>query len=123
MAEFKYGDFCAAVDITDAQFVENYEKAAEIYNEKIAEIPKDGYESEKLRYVCSVIFEFFDFIFGSDTHKAMFGTKESGRECMEAFAKLIETIKSDNRIESIAKSLTPSRAVRRKTVRDGETAK
>lgn len=123
MAEFKYGDFNAEVDTTDAEFVEKYERAAEVYNDKIAKMPKDGYESEKLRYVCGVIFDFFDSIFGADTHKAMFGKKESGRECMTAFAKLIEVIRSDNEIETIAKSLSPSRAVRRKAAKGGAAGK
>lgn len=123
MAEFKHGEFSIEVDTTDAEFVEKYEKAAEVYNDKIAKMPKVGYESEKLRYICGVIFEFFDSIFGTGTHVAMFGGKESGRECMAAFAKLIEAIKSDNEIESIARSLSPSRGARRKAAKGGASVK
>ena len=112
MAKFEYGEFSAEFDPTDVEYVEKYEKAAKEYNERIKKIPKTGYESEKIRYICKLIFDFFDYVFGEGTHKRMFGDKISGAKCIDAFKKLIADMRTDD-VGSLLQEVSENRSTRR----------
>ena len=95
MVEYKYGEFTAVIDNTDADFVERFELAGEEYNENIKKIPVAGKESEKIRYVNRCVEKVFETLFGADAPKKLFGDSQSGQIRTDAFVELINVMRSD----------------------------
>lgn len=93
MSQFKFGEFETEVDVTDVNFVEKYEDAAEQYNKKIGKIQKDGKASEQMKAMCGVFFETFDMIFGEGTHRKMFGDRLSVDLCVQGFKQLVDLMR------------------------------
>ena len=64
MSLFKFGDFEAEVDFTDADFLTDLEYAQEKLSEDVAKVPKTGKTAELFRAQCQCYFNFFDYLFG-----------------------------------------------------------
>ena len=90
MSLFKFGDFEAEVDFTDADFLTDLEYAQEKLSEDVAKVPKTGKTAELFRAQCQCYFNFFDYLFGEGTHEAMFQGRTSYALCIEAGEKLSE---------------------------------
>ena len=88
MSLYKFGGFEAEVDVSDVDYLERYEEAFEEYNKGIGNVPDTGKESDKVRYICNLIFGVFDRIFGDGTHEKMFGGRMSGDLCVQALYAL-----------------------------------
>ena len=94
MSLFKFGDFEAEVDFTDADFLTDLEYAQEKLSEDVAKVPKTGKTAELFRAQCQCYFNFFDYLFGEGTHEAMFQGRTSYALCIEAGEKLSECEKA-----------------------------
>lgn len=117
MVEYKYGDFSAMIDNTDAVFVEKFEQAGEVYNDEISKIPVAGKESEKIRYVIGCVDKVFVTLFGADAPQKLFGESQSGQLRVDAFIKLVNVMRSDksahNNVQNAVNAWNGNRAQRR----------
>ena len=106
-------------DFNDADDMERLENAIEKTQNELNELKSEGKKvSETIRETCKCIFDCFNYIFGENTDKEIFGDKTNLNICIEAFKDLIEAkVKQDNEfseeISSIEKKYSPNRATRR----------
>ena len=84
MSLFKYGDFEAEIDFTDADFLERIDEAKQNLKEDMKKIPKTGKAADIVRTQCQCFFNFFDLILGEGTHEKMFQGRTSLAMCIDA---------------------------------------
>ena len=112
MSLFKFGEFEIEVDVSDVKYLERYEEAFEEYNKMIGKVPDTGKESDKVRYICNLIFDVFDRIFGEGAHEKMFGDRMSGDLCIQALYALM-AMNKEYAEKAKASTATLNRARRR----------
>lgn len=93
------------LDLMDAETAEKFENAVNSLQEKEN---KQNYEgkglSEIIRSQCTLIFDFFDDVWGKGTDKLIFGNKVNYRTCEKAFKDVIDyAMKQKNEIFKVAK--------------------
>lgn len=84
-------------DVGDLEFLEKYEEQNDIIAKKSAEIDKNARRSEAVRIQCTLIFEFFDAVFGEGTARKIFGEKVNLKTCIDAYE---ETVKGVNALDA-----------------------
>lgn len=124
MAVFKFGDFEADIDASDYEFMRKYEEMVEKVHDSEKKSKKDGMYSEAIEEQCSIIFSFFDGIFGAGTAELMFGDTKKVRLCNEAIGIFNDAVFSDasalvDEINETVAKYSGNRAQRRKTKKTG----
>ncbi|NFH70767.1 AP endonuclease [Clostridium botulinum] len=93
------------LDLMDADVSEKFEKATNDLQakEKVQNFQGKGL-SEIIRTQCTLIFDFFNDVWGEGTDKKVFGNKVNYRTCEKAFKDVIDyAMKQKNEILKIAK--------------------
>lgn len=72
MSLWKFGDFEAEIDFTDADFLDRLENAQKKLKEEAEELPKTGRNSEIVRAQNACYDRFFDRILGQGASRKMF---------------------------------------------------
>lgn len=87
------------IDVADAVEMERYEAALDKVNAEMKNLDIQGKRrSELIRIQCTVVFEFFNSIFGNGTDRKVFGNSVNLTTCLTAFeevAKSIDTMDSN----------------------------
>lgn len=96
MSLWKFGNFEAEVDFTDADFLDNLEEAKTAMDNKLKFVPKTGKRSDIVRAQCECFYTFFDVLFGEGAGEEVFGGKNS----LELCAKAAESITSFEKVEN-----------------------
>ena len=74
------------LDLMDADIAEKFENAVNNLQEKEKKNSVDGKTlSQIIRNQCTLIFDFFNDVWGEGTDKKVFGNKTNYRVCMKAF--------------------------------------
>lgn len=120
MAIFKFGNFETEIDTSDFDFMQKYEEAEKRAQEEERDAKKDGAYSEIIEGQYSVIFSFFDSVFGAGTSEMMFEGKKNIRLCNRAIGEFNDAVFSDasalaDEISATATKYTGSREQRRRT--------
>lgn len=84
MSLWKFGEFEADVDFTDADFLDDLYKAKKVLQEEAQRVPKTGKTSDIIRAQCKCYYRFFDVLFGDGAGNAIFCGKNSISKCLEA---------------------------------------
>lgn len=114
MSQWKFNDFEADIDFTDADFMEKFENAYADMKKNIDHTPKTGKVSERIRAQCEVFDMFFVNVFGKDSVKKMFQGGHSVEMRIAACNSLYEFRNSeDNRYRSMMNKYMPNRQQRR----------
>lgn len=101
------------IDIYDVEVAEKYEKALETVKNISEEVDKMGL-SDGIRYQCSLIFDFFNTMFGEGTDRKIFGNRVNLITCLKAFEEVIEQINEQKKeIDKLSNKYSPNRAARR----------
>lgn len=97
------------LDIFDADVYETYEAAVNEVSRKVSENEElEGQKtSQKLRFQCVTIKEFFDEVFGSGTADKLFGGKNNIKDCVDAYLAVLKTFKDE--AGDLTTSMTNSR--------------
>lgn len=78
-------------DFCEVDNVARYEKALEVYMEKLKGVRDfKGKESEGFSKLCDIVYEFFDNLVGKGTSGNIFGVKKNYAECLEAMGQVIK---------------------------------
>lgn len=87
------------LDIFDTDVYETYEAAVNEVSRKVDENieMKDQKTSQKLRFQCATIKEFFDTVFGSGTAEKLFKGKTNIKDCVDAYVAVIEKFNEEAR--------------------------
>ncbi len=114
----KFRDLEFDFDIFDEDCAAAYEAALEaMRRDDMQKKTNDGL-ADCIRHQCNAVFQFFDAIFGPETHKEIFGTRVNLNECLDAFTELIDLVKEqkvalDARLEQMRGVNVQNRATRR----------
>ena len=101
-------------DVGDFEFATKFEKQCEIILKKTASINKNIKLSEGIKTQCTMIFEFFDAVFGEGTAKKIFGDKVNLKTCIDAYEEAINGVKAlENNLAEYIKNKGKNRQQRR----------
>lgn len=89
---FRYNDFAAEFDFTDADCAEALEKAIAQLGEDEKKLPKTGSASDILKSQCKWLRDFFDRIFGDGSGVKVCGEKNNFRICKDAYVAFLEFV-------------------------------
>ena len=81
-------------DVGDLEFLEKYEAQNDIIVVKMNEMDKNIRRSEAVRIQCTLVFEFFDTVFGEGTARRIFGEKVNLKTCIDAYEEAVNGINS-----------------------------
>ena len=93
------------LDLMDADVAEKFEKATNDLQEKekLQDFTSKGL-AEIIRIQCTLIFDFFNDVWGKGTDKKIFGNKTNYRICEKAFKDVVEyAMKQKNEVLKVAK--------------------
>lgn len=93
------------LDLMDADVAEKFEKATNDLQEKekLQDFTDKGL-AEIIRIQCTLIFDFFNDVWGEGTDKKIFGNKTNYRICEKAFKDVVEyAMKQKNEVLKVAK--------------------
>lgn len=100
-------------DIYDADTAERYEAAVEAVSAASAVVEGETL-STSIRRQCSVVFDFFDGLFGDGFHKELFGARTNLMECLDVFAEFMAAVDAQRQaLTARVNKYTPNRAARR----------
>ena len=88
MSLYKFGNFEAEVDFTDADFLENLEEAKERLNEAEKKVPKTGRAKDIILQEVAASDAFFDTLFGDGAGYAIRDGRNSIKVCISAMEAL-----------------------------------
>lgn len=88
MSLWKFGNFEAEVDFTDADFLDTLDEAKKAMNLRLKKVPKTGKTSDIVRAQCSCFYAFFDTLFGDGAGDEIFDGKNSLELCCKAAESL-----------------------------------
>lgn len=101
------------IDIYDLEVAERYDKALKNFNE-VKEKVKDLDGVEGIRYVCNIVFDILNEMFGEGTDKKVFGDKVNLITCLKALEEFFLQINEQKKeIEKLSNKYSPNRAQRR----------
>lgn len=79
------------LDLFDADVAEKYENAVEKLQEKEKKNSIEGKTlSQMIRSQCTLIFDFFNDVWGAGTDKKVFGNKTNYKVCKKAFEDVVQ---------------------------------
>ena len=79
------------LDLMDADIAERFEKAVENLQEREKKVNIEGMGlSQIIRNQCTLIFDFFNDIWGTGTDKKVFGDKVNYNVCVKAFKDTLQ---------------------------------
>ncbi len=78
-------------DVLDADTLERSEAAMQTVLDKIAQIPAEMPEPDKIRRLCGAVKNCFDEIFGAGTAEKLFGAANNLNLCVTAFEQLAQS--------------------------------
>ena len=84
MSLWKFGNFEAEVDFTDADFLDSLDDAKKALDKKLKEVPKVGKNSDIVRAQCDCFYTFFDVLFYDGAGAEIFDGRKSLTLCLEA---------------------------------------
>ncbi|WP_321833418.1 DUF6673 family protein [Clostridium butyricum] len=93
------------LDLMDADVAEKFEKATNDLQEKekLQDFTGKGL-AEIIRIQCTLIFDFFNDVWGEGTDKKIFGNKTNYRICEKAFKDVVEyAMNQKNEVLKVAK--------------------
>ena len=90
MSLWKFGDFEAVVDFTDADFLDALDEAKAAMHEAEQNVPVVGKNSDIIRAQCSCFYVFFDTLFGDGAGERILCGKNSIKLCNEAAESLFD---------------------------------
>lgn len=101
-------------DVGDLEFLEKYEAQNDVIVTKLNEMDKDIRRSEAVRTQCTLVFEFFDAVFGEGTAKKIFGEKVNLKTCIDAYEEAVNGVNSlDARLANYFRNKGANRQQRR----------
>lgn len=102
------------LDLLDAEVAEKYENAINELNSKAKESTNEGLKlSQIITRECTLIFDFFNSLFGEGTDKKVFGDKTNYKVCLNAFKEVIDfTSEQTKEIEKSFAKYSPARIKR-----------
>lgn len=110
MSLWKFGDFEADVDFTDADFLDAIEDAKAAMHEEQKNVPVVGKNSDIIRAQCACFYVFFDTLFGEGAGERILRGKNSIMLCNEAAESLLAFEKAKaNAFESKYGKYEPNR--------------
>lgn len=98
------------LDVFDANVFETYEAAVNEVSRKVTENDElEGQKtSQKLRFQCTMIKEFFDEVFGPGTSDKLFHGKDNIKDCIDAYLAVIK--KFNEEAVELSESMTKNQA-------------
>ena len=90
MSLWKFGNFEAEVDFTDADFLDVLEEAKAEMFEAGKKVPITGKQSDIIRAQCACFYVFFDTLFGEGAGERILCGKNSIKLCNEAAESLLD---------------------------------
>ena len=90
MSLWKFGDFEAEVDFTDADFLDVLDEAKAAMHEAEQNVPVVGKNSDIIRAQCACFYVFFDTLFGDGAGERILCGKNSIKLCNEAAESLFD---------------------------------
>ena len=90
MSLWKFGDFEADVDFTDADFLDAIDEAKAAMHEAEQNVPVVGKNSDIIRAQCACFYVFFDTLFGEGAGERILCGKNSIKLCNEAAESLLD---------------------------------
>lgn len=84
MSLWKFGNFEAEADFTDADFLENLDNAKAALDKQLKLVPKVGSGAEIVRAQVECFYTFFDVLFWDGAGDEIFDGKHSLKLCVEA---------------------------------------
>ena len=90
MSLWKFGDFEADVDFTDADFLDAIDEAKAAMHEAKQNVPVVGKNSDIIRAQCACFYVFFDTLFGEGAGERILCGKNSIKLCNEASKSLLD---------------------------------
>lgn len=101
MSLWKFGDFEADIDFTDADFLDLLEEAKSCLDEDVKKVPKTGKTSDIIRAQISCFDHFFDHILGAGAAELIRGGKQSLEVSLSAVESLNQFYdQEDQRVDS-----------------------
>ena len=95
MSLWKWNDVELEVDMSDADFLETYEKAFHAMAVNEGKLQKAGTHSGIAREYCMMFYRLFDDIFGEGTGEKLFSGKKNTRICEECYDSFITECKKE----------------------------
>lgn len=89
MSLWKFGDFEAEVDFTDADFLDVLDEAKAAMFDADKKVPVTGKQSDIIRAQCACFYVFFDTLFGDGAGERIFCGKNSIKLCNEAAESIL----------------------------------
>ena len=101
-------------DVGDLEFLVKYEAQHDIIAAKMNEMNKNIRRSEAVRTQCTLVFEFFDAVFGDGTARKIFGEKVNLKTCIDAYEEAINVVNAlDAKLANYFRSKGANRQQRR----------
>lgn len=121
MSLWKFGDFEADVDFTDADFLDVLEEAKAEMFEAGKKVPITGKQSDIIRAQCTCFYVFFDTLFGDGAGERILCGKNSIKLCTEAAESLLDLmcLESGKNFRRIWSSYTGSLRLMQKMIPTG----
>ena len=101
MSLWKFGNFEAEVDFTDADFLDVLEEAKAEMFEAGKKVPITGKQSDIIRAQCACFYVFFDTLFGDGAGERILCGKNSIKLCTEAAESLLDFETAETKIWTI----------------------
>lgn len=86
----KIGNVELYINLGDVGFIEKYEDAFTILDEKEKKLPKTGKASQIIKSYCLLFYEFFDIVYGEGTGDRIFEGKFDSILCEKYFMQYID---------------------------------
>lgn len=90
--KFQFGDCKRQIDLSDVDFVLNYEQAVTEYEEGVRNLNRELPPSAQLERIYHLFFRLFNRILGEGSTEEMFGNKKSVTMCVKAFHTLVRSM-------------------------------
>lgn len=117
----KFRDFNLEFDLFDAEMAEDYEAALTKLQNALDKKPAKETLADGIRRQCTIVFAFFDDLFGEGFHKDVFGERTNLVQCLDAFAEFTRLVNDQknalservSELKAQAPVPSPNRAARR----------
>jgi hypothetical protein len=90
----KFREFDLAFDLFDADDADAYEAAVKRVRAEGGARCEGESLGDTIRRQCTVVFNFFDELFGDGFHKDIFGQKANLVTCLEAFSEFVNAVEA-----------------------------
>lgn len=90
MSLWKFGNFEAEVNFSDADFLDRLDNAKQKLDEQMKNVQKTGKMSDIIRSECACFYTFFDTLFYEGASDEMYGGKNDLELCVQAANSIFE---------------------------------